>query len=98
MAFDRRQAHAFRREGSFEKFIATRVGPARIKRASKLMQQYAALLARIEPRFGVPKELLMAIWTMETDNGYGDMGKLPVVQRWRRWRTTAAAPSCSSAS
>ncbi len=80
MAFDRRQAHAFRREGSFEKFIATRVGPARIKRASKLMQQHAALLARIERRFGVPKELLMAIWTMETDNGYGDMGKLPVVQ------------------
>ena len=80
MAFDRRQAHAFRREGSFEKFIATRVGPARIKRAARLMQRHAALLKRIEARFGVPKELLMAIWTMESDNGTGDMGKLPVVR------------------
>ncbi len=80
MAFDRRQAHAFRREGNFEKFVATRVGPARIKRASALMHRHAALLARIERRFGVPKELLMAIWTMESDNGYGDMGKLPVIR------------------
>jgi len=80
MAFDRRQAHAFRREGNFEKFIATRVGPARVKRASKLMQRHAALLARVEQRFGVPKELLMAIWTMESDNGVGDMGKMPVVR------------------
>ena len=79
MAFDRRQAHAFRREGSFEKFARTRVTTSRIKRASKLMHRNAALLARIERRYGVPKELLMAIWTMETDNGIGDMGKLPVV-------------------
>ena len=80
MAFDRRQAHAFRREGSFEKFAATRVTTARLKRAAKLMQRHAALLARIERRFGVPKELLVSIWTMESDNGTGDMGKLPVIR------------------
>jgi len=80
MAFDRRQAHAFRREGSFEKFAATRITAVRLQRASKLMHRYAALLARIERQFGVPKELLMAIWTMETDNGVGDMGRLPVVR------------------
>ena len=28
----------------------------------------------------MPRELIMAIWTMETDNGTGDMGKLPVVR------------------
>jgi lytic murein transglycosylase len=44
------------------------------------MGTHAALLARIERQFGVPKELLMAIWTMETDNGTGDMGKLPVIR------------------
>jgi membrane-bound lytic murein transglycosylase B len=33
-----------------------------------------------EKQYGVPKELIMAIWTMETDNGTGDMGKLPVVR------------------
>jgi len=80
MAFDRRQAATFRREGNFEKFIATRVGPARVKRAATLMQRHAALLRRVEARFGVPKELLMAIWTMESDNGGGDMGHLPVVR------------------
>jgi membrane-bound lytic murein transglycosylase B len=44
------------------------------------MQRHAALLARIEHQFGVPATLLMAIWTLETDNGTGDMGKLPVIR------------------
>jgi lytic murein transglycosylase len=79
LRFDRRQAHAFRREGNFEAFIKTRVGPARVNRAANLMRRYAALLNRIERQFGVPRELLMAIWSMETDNGTGDMGKRPVI-------------------
>ncbi|NIK48789.1 lytic murein transglycosylase [Variibacter gotjawalensis] len=77
MAFDRRQRGTFRK--TFEQYAATRVGPARVKRARTLMQRNGALLARVEQRFGVPKELVMAIWTMETDNG-GDMGKLPVIR------------------
>ena len=44
------------------------------------MQRQAALLSRIEQQFGVPATLLMAIWSMETDNGTGDMGKLPVIR------------------
>ncbi len=80
LAFDRRQAHAFRREGNFEVFIKTRVAPARVARAAKLMGRHAALLAKVERQFGVPKELLMAIWTMESDNGGGDMGKRPVIR------------------
>jgi membrane-bound lytic murein transglycosylase B len=44
------------------------------------MQRHAALLARIERQFGVPATLLMAIWTLESDNGTGDMGKLPVIR------------------
>ena len=77
MAFDRRQRGTFRK--TFEEYAATRVGPARIKRAKTLMQRHAALLGRVEQRFGVPRELIMAIWTMETDNG-ADMGKLPVIR------------------
>jgi lytic murein transglycosylase len=80
LSFDRRQAHAFRREGNFEKFIKTRVGSARVNRAAKLMHRHAALLNRVERQFGVPKELLMAIWSMESDNGTGDMGKRPVIR------------------
>ncbi len=80
LRFDRRQAHAFRREGNFEVFIKTRVGSSRVKRAARLMQRHARLLARIERQYGVPKELLVAIWTMESDNGTGDMGKRPVIR------------------
>jgi lytic murein transglycosylase len=76
--FDRRQRYTFRK--SFEEYAATRVTAPRLKRAAALMAKNAALLARIERQFGVPKELVMAIWTMESDNGTGDMGKLPVVR------------------
>ena len=78
LAFDRRQRGTFRM--SFEHYAATRVIPARIRRAKQLMQRHAALLARIQREFGVPATLLMAIWTLETDNGTGDMGKLPVIR------------------
>jgi lytic murein transglycosylase len=75
LAFDRRQRGTFNK--TFEQYVATRVGPARIKRASAMLQRHAALLSRIEQRFGVPREIIVAIWTLETDNG-ADMGKLSV--------------------
>jgi len=75
LAFDRRQRGTFNK--TFEQYVATRVGPQRIKRASAMLDRHAALLSRIEARFGVPKEIVVAIWTLETDNG-ADMGKLSV--------------------
>ena len=78
LAFDRRQRGTFRK--SFEEYAATRVSAPRLKRARALMQRHAALLARIEGQFGVPRTLLMAIWTLESDNGTGDMGRLPVIR------------------
>lgn len=78
LAFDRRQRGTFRK--SFEEYARTRVIPARIKRAKGLMQRHAALLSRVERQFGVPATLLMAIWTLESDNGTGDMGKMSVVR------------------
>lgn len=77
MDFDRRQRGTFRK--TFEQYAATRVGAARVKRARAMMQKHAGVLGRVEQRFGVPRELIVAIWTMETDNG-ADMGKLPVVR------------------
>jgi lytic murein transglycosylase len=56
------------------------VVPARIKRAKLLMQRHGTLLSGIERQFGVPATLLMAIWTLESDNGTGDMGNLPVIR------------------
>jgi len=78
LAFDRRQHGTFQQ--SFERYASTRVTAPRIKRAKGLMARHAQLLSRIEHQFGVPATLIMAIWTMETDNGTGDMGKLPVVR------------------
>jgi lytic murein transglycosylase len=79
LAFDRRQKGMFHSK-SFEEYARTRVIPPRIKRAKQLMVRHAQLLDRIERQFGVPRELIMAIWTMETDNGTGDMGKMPVIR------------------
>src|SRR5277367_3389922 len=79
LAFDRRQ-HGMFHSVSFETYARTRVIPARINRAKKLLAQYADLFSRIEKQYGVPREMIMAIWTMETDNGSGDMGKLPVIR------------------
>jgi lytic murein transglycosylase len=78
LAFDRRQRGTFKK--SFEEYARTRVIPARINRAKTLMAKHSGLLGRIEKQFGVPRELIMAIWTMESDNGTGDMGKMPVVR------------------
>jgi lytic murein transglycosylase len=78
LSFDRRQHATFRK--SFEAYAATRVIPARVKRAKSLMARHAALLARIERQFGVPPTVIMAIWTLESDNGTGDLGRLPVIR------------------
>src|SRR5688572_14747813 len=76
--FDRRQRGTFRK--TFEEYAATRVIPARVKRAQGLMQRHAALLDRVERQFGVPKTVVMAIWTLESDNGTSDLGKMSVVR------------------
>lgn len=78
LAFDRRQRNTFRK--SFEAYAATRVTPTRVKRGKQLLQRHAALLSRIERQFGVPAPLIVAIWVLETDNGTGDMGRLPVIR------------------
>ncbi len=78
LAFDRRQRGTFRK--SWQEYAATRVIPPRIKRAKGLLKKHAALLSRVERQSGVPPEIIMAIWTLESDNGTGDLGKMSVVR------------------
>src|SRR3984893_11905244 len=78
LSFDRRQRYTFNK--SFEQYVATRVGAGRINGGRAMLQRHAALLSRIEARYGVPPQILVAIWGLETDFGKGDMGKLPVVR------------------
>ena len=76
--FDRRQRGTFNK--SFEQYVSTRVGAGRINGGRAMLQRHAALLSSIEARYGVPRQILVAIWGLETDFGKGDMGKLPVIR------------------
>ncbi|WP_338828818.1 lytic murein transglycosylase [Bradyrhizobium sp. 27S5] len=76
LAFDRRQRYTFNK--TFEQYVATRVGAGRINGGRAMLQRHAALLSKIEQQYGVPRQILVAIWGLETDFGKGDMGKLPV--------------------
>ena len=76
LAFDRKQRGTFRR--SFEDYVATRVTAARIARGKQMLQRNAPLLARIEQRSGVPPQVIVAIWGLESDYGAADLGKLSV--------------------
>jgi lytic murein transglycosylase len=76
LAFDRRQRGTFTK--TFEQYVSTRVGAGRINGGRAMLQRHAALLSSIEQKFGVPRQILVAIWGLETDFGKGDMGKLPV--------------------
>jgi lytic murein transglycosylase len=76
LAFDRRQRGTFKK--TFEQYVSTRVGSVRINGGRAMLQRHAALLSSIEAKYGVPRQILVAIWGLETDFGKGDMGKLPV--------------------
>src|ERR1700736_697296 len=76
LSFDRRQRYTFNK--SFEQYVSTRVGAGRINGGRAAMQRHAALLSSIEAKYGVPRQILVAIWGLETDFGRGAMGRLPV--------------------
>ena len=78
LAFDRRQHGTF--QMSFERYASTRVTQSRIRRGRAELARNAALLARVERQFGVPRYVLVAIWGLESDFGKGDMGHKPVVR------------------
>ncbi|MBR0828272.1 lytic murein transglycosylase [Bradyrhizobium manausense] len=53
---------------SFEEFSG-RMIPPRMTRGANMMKQYGSVLSRIEQTYGVPGEVLVAIWGLETDFG-----------------------------
>ena len=60
----------------FARFAASHITPGGIARGKALMRSYAAPLAKIEERYGVPPPVLVAIWGLET--GFGsDNGSYP---------------------
>jgi lytic murein transglycosylase len=63
---------------SFEQFSG-RMVPPRLSRGANMMKQYGSVLSRIEETYGVPAEVLVAIWGLETDFGV-NIGKFPTLR------------------
>lgn len=62
---------------SLEKFISVYAPPAAIALGRRKLQTHAGLLARVEKTYGIPGEVLVSIWGLET--GFGRLlGKIPV--------------------
>jgi len=61
---------------NFASFAAAHVSPGMVARGRAELKRYAAPLAEIEQRFGVPGPVLVAIWGQETGFG-GDIGSYP---------------------
>jgi lytic murein transglycosylase len=78
IAFDHRQRGTFRK--SFEDYARTRVTAGRVAGAKKRLQQHAAMFKRLEQQYGVPPQILLAVWGLETDFGTADMGRRPVIK------------------
>ena len=76
--FDRRQRGTFNK--SFEQYVSTRVGAGRINIGRQMLLRHASLLSRIEQQYGVPPQIVVAIWGLESDFGKGDIGKMPVIR------------------
>lgn len=76
LSLDRNQRHF---SVPFEEFIARRVTSGRIAKGREQMVRHGSLLSRIEQQFGVPGEIIVAIWGMETDYGVVQ-GKQSVVR------------------
>jgi lytic murein transglycosylase len=63
---------------SFEEFSG-RMIPPRLGPGSNKLKQYGSVLSRIEQSYGVPGEVLVAIWGLETDYGV-NIGKFSTIR------------------
>ncbi len=67
LARDHAQQNVFAQ--SFEQFSGRMISPDRLRHGANMLKRYGSILERIEDRYGVPGEVLVAIWGLETDYG-----------------------------
>lgn len=65
---------------SFDAFYKRRVGSDLMSRARGKLRQHANLLDKIEQRYGVPGEILVSIWGLETNFGRDGAGKHSIIR------------------
>lgn len=73
-----RSQHSFKL--SFEQFYARRVGGALMNRARQRLARHRSTFDRVEKRFGVPREIVVAIWGLETNFGADTSGKFSIIR------------------
>ena len=62
---------------SFKKFLARRAPPSTIAIGKRRLKQHWVILDRVERKFGVQKEVIVAIWGLES--GFGSFtGNIPI--------------------
>lgn len=54
---------------SFSSYASRRINPAVVKRGKELITQHHDMLHAVEQLYGVPKEVLVAFWSLETNYG-----------------------------
>src|SRR5262252_673192 len=64
---------------SFEQFSGRMVSPDRLRKGANMLKRYGSILERIEDRYGVPAEVLVSIWGLESDYGV-NQGKYSTVR------------------
>ena len=64
---------------SFEQFSGRMVSPDRLRKGANMLKRYGSILERIEDRYGVQGEVLVAIWGLESDYGV-NQGKYSTVR------------------
>jgi lytic murein transglycosylase len=64
---------------SFEEFYRRRVSDAMISKGRSWIAQNRGLVSRLEQQYGVPGEILVSIWALETNFG-AQKGNLPIIR------------------
>jgi lytic murein transglycosylase len=64
---------------SFDQFSSRMISPDRLRKGANMLKRYGSILQRIEDRYGVPGEVLVAIWGLETDYGV-NQGKYATIR------------------
>ncbi|MEM1371911.1 MAG: lytic murein transglycosylase, partial [Pseudomonadota bacterium] len=84
LTYDRRVIRRDRNQKSFKlsfnQFYKRRVGATLMKRAKTRLKRHARLLSRLEKRYGVPREVLVSIWGLETNFGRDGSGKYSIIR------------------
>jgi lytic murein transglycosylase len=64
---------------SFEQFSGRMVSADRLRKGANMLKRYGSILGRLEDRYGVPEEVLVAIWGLESDYGV-NQGKYSTIR------------------